>query len=119
MKVEYFKSLLNQCKHSLRRVGHLNLKCKTWDNHKAWFIVSSEEQKCKTCGHITQSNSEGVYLYFKKPKDYLTIFEADLIYMMFVLKIIPLDYAGWHECQSGKDFIENIDSIQYMEKLII
>jgi hypothetical protein len=115
MNIEHFISLLKECKQSLKNTGNLNILCKTWDRKKAWLIHLMEDKKCKTCGHTTHAETDGVYLYFKEPKEHLTIFEAHLMYMMFKQKLKPYDYAGWHECIAGKNFIENIDSIQFNE----
>jgi len=45
-------------------------------------------------------------------KTNISIFEASLLYSLFVEKKIPHDYSKYHECEAGKKFIENIIAVK-------
>jgi hypothetical protein len=115
MKIETFITLLKHCKQSSYTTIHYPLKVVTWENHKVWKICNKSNEVCKTCGH-EESGEKGVYLYLKQPIEHLTIFTTGLFYMMLIRKQKPYDYARWHECIAGKEFIENIENIQVWQK---
>jgi len=61
--------------------------------------------KCKT------SINQELEVKFKIGKEYLTMFEGYMLFMVFVLGKKPEDYASYHKCIAGKRFIEDIEEI--------
>jgi hypothetical protein len=64
----------------------------------------------ETCKYCKQGHMQSVKVYFKRPQP-LTIFQAEMLFAVFYLKKRPADYASYHKCISGKDFVENIEKI--------
>jgi hypothetical protein len=62
---------------------------------------------CPCCKKYDKEN--GINVEFNHdPK--LTIFEAELLYMLFAQNKVPYDYSNYHESEAGKRFIENFIS---------
>jgi hypothetical protein len=86
-----------------------------YQNIKAKFVSClrvavgflSTKEKCSKCGHEKKTE---VIAWFKKPVR-LTIFEAEMLFAVFGLGRRPLDYANYHKCPAGKEFVESIDDI--------
>lgn len=85
--------------------GQLNVKVVTNHEHTNQRIY--RDATCERCGH---TEHQSINVTFKKPVQ-LTIFEADLLFMLFYLKRRPLDYANYDECNAGKEFIDNIITV--------
>lgn len=69
----------------------------------------STTKKCSCCG---SERTKGVKIEFFKPINHLTVFQATLLYLVFVENKIPIDYAKYHKCKAGKRFIENIKNVE-------
>jgi len=110
MKIEEFKKLL-KTKIRVRLNGtsqkYLDIKVKKYIAINR-FEVYLETATCSKCGSSVRSS---VIVDFFKPIENLTIFEAQLLYSLFVLNKIPYDYAQFHKSQAGKEFIENIKNV--------
>jgi len=86
--------------------SHLyHVKVKTNSEHTHMRIYRDNE--CKHCGHITM---ESVIVTFKKSQR-LSIFQAGLLFSLFYLNRKPVDYASYHKCPAGKEFIDNINEV--------
>jgi len=82
-----------------------NVKCNA-NNALDMFMVFTEKI-CSKCGQ--QEESESVSIQFKACiSGGITVFEANMLYAIYVEKKLPYDYASYHECIAGKRFIENI-----------
>lgn len=65
-----------------------------------------------------QEGTKGLVVYFTKPHQ-LTIFEAELLFDLIVLRMKPRDYASYHKCKAGERFIENIKKISKLKSVLI
>lgn len=110
MNVEEFKDKLKSCKRSLNMTSHYDLKVRVNQARNEWYIYA-RPVKCGKCGHVS-TEGDGIRLCLKEPKKNLTIFEAGLFYMMYILSLRPHDYGDWHKCIAGQRFINNIDKIK-------
>lgn len=45
---------------------------------------------------------------FYQSIEHMSIFQAELLYMLYVQNRKPSDYAGFHKSPAGRKFIENI-----------
>ena len=92
-KPKSFKEKLTAVKHS--------------DTH--WEL----KQTCKCCAVATQR----IKIYFHAPKPYLTLFEAELLYLLFVKEGLPASYAQFHKCEAGKEFILMLDRVEVKHEM--
>ena len=108
MKIEDFYLILRNCKNG-NHTGSMKLKCQVNPERTEWRIYT-ESTKCKHCGHTAYDLP--LVVFFHSPQEHLTIFEANLLFMVFRLNKKPLDYAQYHKCIAGKRFIENISEVR-------
>lgn len=104
MKIEEFVKLVKECKKIQKETAFVGEKVIKYSDTKYKF---QKEEKCKRCG--TQLNKR-VIVEFHKPQQ-LTIFEAGMLYLVLAEKKLPHDYARYHKCQAGQEFIENIKEV--------
>lgn len=120
MEIEKFTEKLKECKRSLiqtgtsmcmERIGDLKISVNPQRN--LFKISKRPEQKiCHYCGtDLTKKEEDPLIIEFNQNQNRLSIFQAYLIYMVFKLNMLPADYAKYHECIAGKEFIENIKNI--------
>lgn len=76
-----------------------------------WTIRHEDKNVCKYC-KTNLSKEQELDIEFHNPVENLTIFECGMLFSLFKLNRIVTDYAGWHNCKAGKEFIENIKSIR-------
>lgn len=105
MDMRSFIDCLKLAKPSQICTGFYNIK--VMGNHEHTKMIIYKVEKCKTCGRI---NGKFLKMEFGKPHQ-LTVFEAEMLFLVFCLKRRPADYAGWHKCEAGKEFIRNIKHI--------
>jgi len=74
-----------------------------------WIV--SIRKRCECCGALS---SRSVSVVFHKPLDSLTVFQSHLLFFVFVLGCLPHDYAKYHNCIAGKEFIKNIKSVEVL-----
>jgi len=106
MEIEEFKRALSKTKSTANYTSFIDVKVKTNEEHTKQIIYT--ERVCSKCNRTLDKK---VMVDFIKPH-HLTIFEASLLYNMYVLKKKPYDYANFHECIAGKEFIENIKVVK-------
>lgn len=103
MELEEWKNRLKMAKRTSNTTANLDVKVK-----KLGFVYFIYRNfTCKACKKKVES---AVRVEFKK-KQTLTIFQANLLFSLFVNNKIPYDYANYHNCIAGKGFIENIKEI--------
>ena len=110
MKIEEWKEALKKCKTKETVQNQLALKLvytKAPDQYKSLFSIYKSE-KCKHCG-----NTETKRVSFRLEDDNhkMTEFETQTIFKILILHKIPYDYAGWHNSEHGKKFIEGLKII--------
>jgi hypothetical protein len=93
-------------KKSTKLTGYNQTKCNAESTRKIWII--KQEHKCRLCGN---NNLMKVAVLFDQSRE-LTIFEADLLFMLFGQNRLPADYAGFHKCVAGQKFVESIVEIK-------
>ncbi len=108
MEIQKFEEILEKTKpSSIITAQFKDLKLKT--NHEHTVQIVYTEELCKSCNRSLSSKKVGVEFF--KPHQ-LTIFEAVMLYMVFVDNKMPRDYARFHKCPAGKEFVENIKEIR-------
>lgn len=111
MEIEKWTEIIKKTKRSNNSTTIIGLTAKANQENTKWLI--SKKEKIKTPTGI-KNKIYFIELELYKAK-HLTIFEVELIYMIFVLNKKPYDYASYHKCQAGKEFIENIKNITVKE----
>lgn len=119
MNINDFLSKIKACKkggYSTGGVLHKNgvkLQLQTPERVTYTFISNGygDVKPCRTCGH-TPEKKNIIKVTFKEPlKNGLTVFQSELIYLVWFKGALPLDYASYHTCEAGKEFIQNIEEI--------
>lgn len=106
MKVNDFVTKLQSCKLTTKQTGSFYVKVKSNKSRTIQTIYRFD--KCKTCGSTSE---KGVFVKFGK-SEHLTVFEAEMLFSIYILGKQPLDYGQYHKCQAGQDFINNIRRIE-------
>jgi len=108
MKIEDWKQKLKGCKRTEKLTAQIHVMVRG-NKEKTRQEIYKEIDGCKHCG--SNKTERRVDVEYYKPQT-LTVFQASLLYLMYVENKRPQDYAGFHECVAGKEFIENIKSIE-------
>lgn len=112
MEINEFKELLKDKPRKYYSQNYCkNLKIKTDKKHLDWVL--SKTTTCNKCNH---EKTKILYVTFKQPQEHLTIFEAGLLWSLFVDKRRMIDYANYHKCIAGKRFIKNIKKVSEVNK---
>jgi len=115
MKIEEFIKKLRECKKSAVYTGTSKFKLKVKRISDGVTIYEESNKICRYCGTDLSKTLKGVEVLFFKEQKPLSIFQAYLLYMVYVLNKIPSDYANYHKCIAGKEFIENIKQIKVLK----
>lgn len=117
MDVDDFVSKVRSCRYHSEGSGFLTGFI---DRDKRLYFSSERtyarmvlNKPCKCCGCSIEKE---LIITFFKPSKPLTIFEADLLWAIYVLGKRPADYASYHKCEAGRSFIENIKTIEVKKK---
>jgi len=108
MNLNDFLKAWASCKMSLVHTGQVSIKVTANAPH-THYTLYNEVDVCPHCHRV--GSIKGIEVTFKKPER-LTIFTAALLYDVFVEHKKPADYARFHECQAGKEFIVNLDEVK-------
>jgi hypothetical protein len=106
MELTTFLTTLKGTRGVSKETAFLSFKCTTNSEHTLWKLHSSD-----VCPCCKQEVSNSLYVGFKRPVK-LTIFQVGLLWSLYVLNKRPHDYAQYHKCVAGKEFITNIESIK-------
>lgn len=106
MEMKDFLEKLKACKLTTKYTSFFGVKVSSSISGLNKKIYTNTP--CKTCGRDSLIE---VVVEFHKPLR-LTVFQAEMLYAVFALSRKPADYASYHKCQAGKEFIENIKSIR-------
>lgn len=113
MNMEEFMKIVKKAKPSLSQTGfNFGLKVKG-SSDKLYKIISTEEN-CKCCGN--KLTKKELIIKFKTPIEHFTIFQAELMYLLFLEGKVPRDYCKYDQCIAGKRFIENIEVVGISSK---
>ncbi len=104
MEITEFTEKLKECKKG-KETAFIDFKCR--QIHPTIFKLISAK-KCKLCGSISRKI---LTVEFYEPIENLTVFQAGLLFSVFAENRKPLDYANYHKCIAGKEFIKNIKSV--------
>jgi hypothetical protein len=105
MKIKEFLYILRESKFSNILTGFIIVKVErkrdmNFPSQKVpLFLISSGDHQ------------EKVLIEFYK-EHRMTIFEAEMIFSLFALNKKVMDYANYHKCQAGKEFIKNIKYVK-------
>lgn len=105
MKIEEFKERLREAKLG-KDTANVGMKVKTNSERTEQTIYMVD--KCPTC---KREDVMEVRVSFSKPQQ-LTIFQAGMLFSLYCLNKKPRDYAQYHKCIAGKEFIESIKEIR-------
>jgi len=115
MNPKEFESRLRKCKASQYVTGEENISVSV-NPERTIFMLSKkhEERICKCCGSdLTAFENRTLIVEFKEKQKHLTIFEAGMLYAVFFKNQRPRDYAKYHVCPAGTEFIKNIREVRY------
>lgn len=111
MSMDKFLEFVNKAKPSNSQTGYdFDLKVTSYDGGLTKEI--SSEKKCNCCGNSLAKKI--LIVKFKKIMS-LKIFQAEVLFLLFIEGKIPRDYCKYHDCVAGKEFIENIQSIEWRQ----
>ena len=116
MKIQEWIRIMQSCKKSNDYTGGLDLKIRVNLEH-TYFKLSVkpkiEIDKCPYCHtDLKKTEVNPLIIEFYKEQEHLSIFQAELLYNMFKINKIPIDYAKYHTCPAGKEFIANIKELK-------
>jgi hypothetical protein len=103
MELEKFLSYLKKTKKSNKETAQIFSRCFSSGGSDFRIILAND-------------SSKGIRVVFKRLHS-PTVFEANMLLMVFAMGRCPIDYARYHKCISGKQFIENISSIYVMRQV--
>lgn len=103
MQLKTWKEYLKKCS----KAGDFNLFYHLYKTGKNQFKIVLDSKKVHTKTKNLLKN-KGLIMSFKNSKS-LTIFEVNTLYYLFVRRLIPYDYAKYHSCKAGIEFIESIE----------
>ena len=107
MKIEKFIERLKKAKKTAQSTASITNDLKVRKNGNSFQIYKSVVcSKCRAGGLKQQ-----IFIQFQNQKA-LTIFQAGLLWSLFVENKKPYDYADYHKCIAGKEFIENIVKVE-------
>ena len=112
MEYKKFVNIIRKAKPSTKTTAQLSIKVITNKEHTIQKLYT--EKECRLC---KQRIKKTVMVIFKKPIK-LSIFQAGMLYSIFVENKKPVDYASYHECIAGKEFIDNIKGLHYHDWII-
>lgn len=112
MEIKEFIEKVKKCKKSYVTTGSMGLKVQTDFEHKIWLLSIEENKICKCCGRGLEKQSSFLQVTFYNRLEHLTYFTSELLFMMYKQGKLPADYAQYHKCEAGKQFIENIKKIE-------
>ncbi len=110
MKIQEFREHLKSCSADYKSELTRDLRVKVSPDHKFWLII--QERECNL-GH---THIEKIKVKTKKAQESLTIFQTELLWKVFLEKVRPRDYAQYHKCKAGEEFIENIESVEVVRR---
>jgi hypothetical protein len=112
MEIEQFIKKLRSCKKSYR-YGIENLKLIRYSNIKFNIYLEPKKSICPYCKtDLTKEGKKEIKVIFNNPIENLTIFQCNLFYFLYVLNEVPYDYANYHKCIAGINFIKNIKEVK-------
>jgi len=103
-----FIELVRHAKPSQVYTGSASYKLKVTTNKDHTLQKIYKKSYCK---HCNVTGIKEIMIQFKEPQR-LSIFQACLIYMLFIENKKPMDYASYHKCVAGKRFIDNIQEVR-------
>lgn len=113
MEINKFLNLIGKVRTSAITTGGLSMRviCNA-DRTRVRITRNTMPSVCPRCGHPEPDITKWCVVLFKSPQKNLTLFQAEMLYTIFVLDKKPYDYQDYHECPAGKEFIENIEKIE-------
>lgn len=102
MMLNQFLETVRKAKRSQICTGFFNVHLKGNSDHT--LVTIYKKEVCPRCH--SELNHE-ITVGFSQPVN-LSIFQAELLYALFVLNKRPADYANYHKCLAGQRFIESI-----------
>ena len=114
MNEQEFIKKVRASESSIVTTGALNIFVRRYSPTKI-EIVEKTERICPYCKTDLSKNKRVLSVEFNEDQENLTIFQSELLFMVFVLEKRPYDYAKYHECIAGERFIKNIKEIKIKE----
>lgn len=109
MNYEEFVKNIKEAKKIQRETGGITTELQVTRSPDGLKRTISKSFTCKHCGH---SEWQFVKVTFKTVPERITIFEAGMLFSVFHDNKLPKDYADFHKCQHGRQFIDNIEKIE-------
>jgi len=114
MNIDKWVSKLEECKQGLTMAHLENVKVSRNTENKVYFITKKLEPKvCRCCGtDLSKVSSPSIEVHFYDLPEHLSIFQANLLYLIFNKRTIPVDYARYHKSPAGQKFILSIREVK-------
>lgn len=112
MEINEFIKKIRECEKSYQMANLKGLKVFRYSETYLSIKIIPDKHICKTCGTDLTLNSSYIEVYFNAPQKNLSIFEANLLFMVFKLNKLPHDYENFHKCIAGNKFINNIKDVK-------
>lgn len=112
MNIEEFRQKVKSAKVSQNNSCFYTRDCHIKCNKEHTQIIISYVKSCERCRH---KDKQLIYVKFKNEYQ-LSIFQCGLIVALYLFNKVISDYhrylRGYLDCEAGKIFIENIESIK-------
>lgn len=111
MNMQEWVNRIGAAKHSVR-YSRLDLRVGVSpDGLTRLLRLKISEETCSKCGQSMTNSGKTVIVKLHKPIEHFSIFEAELLYELYAENKRPYDYAGFHKCPAGREFIGNIAEV--------
>jgi len=106
MDYQEFVAKVEGAKHTQTHTGYVE-DLKLYSSADRTTYTQVRKHLCRCCGHDDEKRQT---IRFKRGQT-LSVFENDLLWLVFAEGRRPADYGQYHKCVAGKRFIENIENI--------
>lgn len=108
MEIKEFVDKIKEAKKTFKESYEYTNDLKVKVDKKRINYILSKKETCNHCGH---TRKYFLTVTFNEKQEQLTIFEAGLLFSLFVKNELVKDYHNYHKCIAGIRFIENIKKV--------
>jgi len=89
--------------------GGMDIRCSVDREKNIWYLRHTPRVRGV---HKQLWKEYTVKVAFREPVEHLSIFQAEVLVLLFLSKKKPMDYAQYHKCTAGAKFIYNIKYVE-------